>query len=169
MADHYVDVVNENDEVIGKELKSRKPELGFISRVVAVMLRDSDNNFIVCKRAAHKEIFADKYDLAACGNVNLGEDYTQAAIRELREELNIECPLEMLDQFYQEFEHKGDKLKFFCGVFLGHTDEEPKLNHELVSFKRMSFEELEQEMENNPDKFCPGFINDFDQVRTKLK
>jgi hypothetical protein len=41
MADHYVDIVNENDEVIGKELKSRKPELNFISRVVAVLVKDS--------------------------------------------------------------------------------------------------------------------------------
>ena len=40
MADHYVDIVNENDEVIGKELKSKKPELNFVSRVVAIMVKD---------------------------------------------------------------------------------------------------------------------------------
>lgn len=33
----------------------------------------------------------------------------------------------------------------------------------------MSFEEIEQEMNESPDKFCQGFINDFNQVKAKLK
>ena len=64
MSDHYIDIVNENDEVIGKELKSKKPDLNFISRVVAIMVRDSEKKFIVCKRGFYKKVDADKYDLA---------------------------------------------------------------------------------------------------------
>jgi hypothetical protein len=46
MADHYVDIVNESDEVMGKGLKSRKPELGFISRVAMDSIQIFDiNNF----------------------------------------------------------------------------------------------------------------------------
>ncbi|MDD5178202.1 MAG: NUDIX hydrolase [Candidatus Nanoarchaeia archaeon] len=169
MADHYIDIVNEKDEIIGKELKSKKPELGFISRVVAVMLRDSNDKFIVCKRGSHKILDAEKYDLAAFGNVDSGENYGQAAKRELKEELNLHCKLTMLDKFYQEIEHKGNKLRIFCGVFLGETDKEPELNHELVSFKRMTFKEIETEMKSNPERFCPGFVNDFNQVKEKLR
>ncbi|MBW2971429.1 NUDIX domain-containing protein [Candidatus Woesearchaeota archaeon] len=168
MADHYVDIVDENDEVIGRELKSKKPEMGFISRVVAVMLRDSDGKFIVTKRGSHKKLAADKLDLAAFGNVDAGEDYETAAKRELREETGLSCPLTMLDKFYQEIEHKGNTLKIFCGVFLGHTDKEPVLNHELISFRRMTFEEIESEMKKNPEHFCQGFVNDFNKVKTKL-
>ncbi len=168
MSDHYIDIVNENDEVIGKELKSKKPDLNFISRVVAIMVRDSEKRFIVCKRGSHKKLDADKYDLAACGNVDAGEEYEQAAIRELKEELGIECSVNMLDRFYQENEHKGKKFKIFCGVFLADTDDIPKLNHELVSFRKMTIEDIEREMEESPDKFCQGFINDFNQVKDKL-
>ncbi|MFH1505829.1 MAG: NUDIX hydrolase [archaeon] len=168
MGDHYIDIVNEKDEVIGKELKSKKADLGFISRVVAIMIRDSKDNFVVCKRGSHKILDADKYDLAAFGNVDAGEDYETAAKRELKEELDLECPIEMLDKFYQEIDWKGKKLKIFCAVFLGHTDEEPKLNHELVSFRKMAFEEIEKEMEETPDNFCPGFVNDFNYVKDKL-
>ncbi len=168
MGDHYIDVVNEKDEVIGKELKSKKPKLGFISRVVAIMIRNSNGKFLVCQRGSHKKIEAEKYDLAAFGNVDSGESYEDAAKRELKEELNMSCKFIMLDKFYQENEHDGIKFRIFCSVFLGETDEEPELNHELVSFKKMSFEEIEKEMKENPDKFCQGFVNDFNQVKNKL-
>lgn len=169
MADHYVDVVNQNDEVIGKELKSRKLELNFISRVVAIIVRNSEGKIIVCKRDSHKEVDANKYDLSACGSIDVGESYEEAAKRELVEETGIQCSLMMLDKFYQESEHDGKKFKFFCGVFLAESDKDPNLNQELVSFKRMSLSEIEKEMNENPHDFCEGFRNDFNQVKDKLK
>ena len=69
MSDYYLDVVDEKDEVVGKELKSKKSEMGFISRVVAAYLIDSEKKFLMCKRAAHKDDAADLWDLAVCGNV----------------------------------------------------------------------------------------------------
>jgi 16S rRNA (adenine1518-N6/adenine1519-N6)-dimethyltransferase len=168
MADHYIDVVNEKDEVVGKELKSKKPEQGFISRVVAIFVQDSSGRLIVCKRASHKKIDADKYDLSAFGNVDAGENYEQAAQRELREETGLACPVKMLDKFYQENEHDGKKFKIFCGVFLVKSDEEPKLNHEVVSFRKMSVGEIKKEMTKNPNIFCQGFKNDFNRVKNFL-
>jgi ADP-ribose pyrophosphatase YjhB (NUDIX family) len=168
MADHYIDVVNQNDEVIGRELKSKKPDLNFISRVVAVIVKNSEGKIIVCKRGSHKKIDADKYDLSAFGNVDSGENYEQAASRELMEETGLKCPLVMLDKFYQENEHNGKKFKIFCGVFLANSDKEPKLNHEIVSFRKMTIGEMEEEMKEDPDKFCQGFRNDFNRVKNKL-
>ena len=169
MADHYIDIVNEKDEVIGKELKSKKLNLGFISRVVSIIIQDPEGKFIICKRGSHKKIDADKYDLSAFGNVDAGENYEEAASRELIEELGIECPLVMLDKFYQENEHNGKKFRIFCGVFLGNTNQKPKLCHEVVSFRKMTFQEIKKEIEETPDKFCQGFRNDFNQVKEKLK
>jgi len=166
--DHYIDIVNEKDGVIGKELKSKKPELGFISRVVAIFVRDSNGKIIVCKRGSHKKIDADKYDLSAFGNVDAGEDYEVAAKRELMEETGLICPIIMLDKFYQENQHDDKKFRIFCGVFLAESDEDPKLNHEVVSFRRMAIEEIEKEMSKNPNDFCQGFRNDFNKVKDKL-
>ncbi len=168
MTDHYINIVNEKDEVIGKELKSKKSQLGFISRVVAVFVRDSSGKIIVCKRGSHKKVDADKYDLSAFGNVDAGENYQQAAERELIEETGIVCPVTMLDKFYQENEHNGKKFKIFCGVFLAESDKEPKLNHEVVLFRKMTVREIEKEMNENPDDFCQGFRNDFNRVKDKL-
>ena len=168
MADHYVDVVNEKDEVIGKEMKHKKPELGFISRFVAVLIQDSAGRIIVCKRNPHKKFDPDKYDLTAFGSVDAGEDYSAAAARELTEETGLSCPLTMLGKLYQE-NHHGDKtFRLFSGIFLGETDADPQLSHETVLFRRMTVAEIEKELAENPDAFCKGFRNDFNFVKNKL-
>jgi 8-oxo-dGTP pyrophosphatase MutT (NUDIX family) len=168
MGDHLIDVVNEKDKVIGSELKSRKFELNFISRVVAIMVKDSAGKIIVCKRGPHKTVDADMFDLSAFGNVDAGETYELAAERELLEETGIKSPVKMLDKFYLENTH-GDKVsKLFCAVFLSESDQEPVLCHEVISFRRMSVTELEKEMEETPEIFCQGFIKDFNRVKSKL-
>ncbi|MDD4412529.1 MAG: NUDIX domain-containing protein [Patescibacteria group bacterium] len=168
MADHLVDVVNLNDDIIGQDLKSNKIAKDFISRVVAILLLDENNNIILCRRSDKKINAAGKYDLAAFGNVEAGESYDNAAARELKEELGIECNLKLLDKFYQEVHNDDKTYKIFCGVFVGITDQELKLNHELVEVKKMTIIEVEKDLINNSSNYCPGFINDFNRVRNKL-
>jgi len=168
MSDHLVDVVDENDNVIGQDFKSQKIAKDFISRVVAILLLDGENNLILCRRADHKINAAGRYDLAAFGNVEAGESYENAAQRELFEELGIKCDLKFLDKFYQEV-HNDDKIyKIFCGVFTGVTDQKLTLNHELVEVKKMPLAEVENDLKNNLQKYCPGFVNDFNQVKDKI-
>ena len=109
------------------------------------------------------------YDLSAFGNVEPGEKYEQAAQRELFEETGIKSLVKMLDKFYLENIHGDRIIKLFCGIFLADSDDEPKLNHELVSFKKMSVDELEKDMKGNPEIYCQGFIKDFNRVKNKLK
>lgn len=169
MADYLVDVVNDNDEVIWQELKSKKIEQGFISRVVAIFLMRSNGKLVVCKRAGHDKNTEKTYDVAAFGDVMQWESYPDAAQRELKEELNIDCSLTRLEKFYQEV-HNDDKIyKIFCGTFVGTSDTEIQLNEELVEAKEMSKSEIEKEIAEHPENFCPGFINDFAQVKDQLK
>jgi len=169
MTDHFVDVVNEKDEVVGRDLKSQKNIKGFISRTVGVFILNSENKFLVCKRAPHKKNDANLYDLSAYGNVIEGETYEEAAKRELLEELGIECNLRFLDKYYQEVQNQERTSKFFCGLFLGVSNQEPKLNEELVEARKISFEEIENEIKEKPEIFCQGFKNDFSKVYKKLK
>lgn len=166
-----LDVVNEKDEVIGEDHKSQKAAKGFISRVAAVFLCDLDGYIYICKRAAHKKFSPNLYDLAAVGAVLAGESYKDAAKRELKEELDIDCDLVMLNKFYQEAEQieGGEKLKYFCAVFFGKTNAEPKLNEELSEIKKVSFASLKSGLENDSEKFCPGFINDFNQIKGEIE
>lgn len=168
MDDHYIDVVNDKDEVIGRELRSAKKEKGFISRVVAVYLRDSQGRLLLCKRASHKQDDPGAYDASAVGTVNAGEGYEEAAQRELMEELGISCSLQMLGKFYLEIGGSENRRKHFCGLFLGESDAQPKLNDELVEFQRLKPEEIDEELRTSPEKFTPGLRHEFGKVKEKL-
>lgn len=163
-----MDIVNEQDEIIGQDLKSNKLTKNFISRIVAIMLFDSSNNIVLCLRADHKIYAAGKYDLAACGNVEAGEDYNTAAVRELKEETGLTCDLKLLDKFYQVVEYHDKPYRMFCAVYKAISDEPLLLNEELVEKKKNSLSELVVDLEKNLQNYCPGFINDFNRVKDKI-
>jgi isopentenyldiphosphate isomerase len=163
-----VDIVNEKDEIIGQDLRTNKIKKGFIFRVAAAFLVDSNGKLIITKRSKQKDIDPGLYDLAAVGGVLAGESYKQAIERELQEELSISCELKMLDKFYWEIRRKEGFFKTFCAVFLGKTDQVPKLNDEVSEFKKIRLAEIKKEIKDHPEEFCPGFINDFNHVEKKL-
>jgi len=167
--DEYLDVVNENDEVIGKELKSQKKIKNFVSRTVSILIYNSQKQFLTCKRSPYKKIDPNVYDVSAYGSVMAGETCENAAHREMQEEIGIDCKLTFLKKYYHELEDKGEKTsKVFCYIFLGKSDDEPKLNHELVAFKRFTLQEIEKEFLEKPAEYCGGFKEDIMQIREKL-
>ena len=86
----YLDLVNENDEVIGKEDRDIIYKNGWRNfRVINIMIFTSDNKIIVPKRSANRRVFPNCYDCSVGGHVSSGETYEQAAYRELEEELGI--------------------------------------------------------------------------------
>lgn len=166
MTDHeIIDIVDEFDNILGQDTKQNKFDRNLISRNVAIFLADSDNNIIIAKRSPKKKVFPDKFDLSACGNVMADESYEDAALRELKEELGIECELSFLSKVYNELD---GKLRFFTAIFLGRYDGNISLNDELTEFHRLKMSDIESRLKHCKDDFCPFFINDFEKVKHLL-
>ena len=86
----YLDLVDENDNVIGKEDRNviyKNKWRNF--RVINIMILTSDNKIIVPKRSENRRVFPNCYDCSVGGHVSTGETYELAAYRELEEELGI--------------------------------------------------------------------------------
>ena len=86
----FFDIVNEKDEVIGRITENNqntvKPsQLRFIN----IIIINEDNKIIVPQRSSNRKIFPNCYDFSVGGHVNSGENYEEAAYRELKEELGI--------------------------------------------------------------------------------
>ena len=168
MDEEWLDVVDINDKVIGKDLKQNKLSKKFISRNVVIFIRDSNNKYIICKRAAHKKTFPNCLDASACGNVRSGESYHDAAKRELEEELGIKCNLQYLKKKFTDMEHENESLQFHTSIFLGEYEGEIKLNEELSHFHKYSYNELTIKIKNNPTDFVPTLIKDIEHIKEHL-
>ena len=86
MADALLDVVNENDEVIGRELRSIVHANGLLHREIHLWLITPDKKIVMQQRSIRKETNPGLLTLAAGGHVESGSTYAQTALIELEEE-----------------------------------------------------------------------------------
>jgi isopentenyl-diphosphate delta-isomerase type 1 len=98
MSEEVFDVVNERDEVIGRERRREVHRRGLRHRAVHVLVFDARAELFLQKRSMSKDTFPGTWDSSASGHLDTGEDYDACAMRELREEigLNLAQPPERL-------------------------------------------------------------------------
>jgi isopentenyldiphosphate isomerase len=90
MTGEIFDVVNERDEVIGRQPRSEVHRLGLMHRAVHVLLFNARGQVFLQKRSMSKDRQPGLWDSSASGHLNSGEDYDTCAVRELQEELGLE-------------------------------------------------------------------------------
>lgn len=128
MVDEYLDLVDENDQVIGRKLRSGVYAQNLSNfRVVNAFLVNSKGQLWIPRRGPHKRIFPLCLDMSMGGHVESGEDYDQAFQRELLEELSIDAkvtPFEVLGSLTPH-EHQ---VSAFMKVYKIETDRTPQYN-----------------------------------------
>lgn len=90
--DELLDIVNNNDIVVGAELRSviyQQKMKHF--RVINALIVNDDGKLWIPKRTATKALFPSCLDMSVGGHVQSGETYDQAFERELQEELRLSC------------------------------------------------------------------------------
>jgi len=94
MRQEYLDIVDENDKVIGKDLRENiwKKGLEHNVRVVNIFVFNKEGKLLLPERSMNRRIFPGCFDFSCGEHVLAGEDYYDAAIRGLKEELGIENP-----------------------------------------------------------------------------
>lgn len=88
-AEEYLDVVDENDMVIGREERSFVHRNGMIHREVHVWFFDGEGKLILQKRAPDKKSWPNYLDATVGGHVPAGMGYVDAALMEAEEETGL--------------------------------------------------------------------------------
>src|SRR5512139_1747976 len=89
MKEEIFDVVNERDEIIGRQPRREVHRLGLMHRAVHVLVFNASGQVFLQKRSMLKDRQPGLWDSSASGHVDAGEDYDACAVRELREELGL--------------------------------------------------------------------------------
>jgi isopentenyldiphosphate isomerase len=107
-AHEMLDIVDEDDRVVGRAPRAEAYARRLRHRCAAVLTRDPDGRIFVHRRTARKLVFPGMYDMFVGGVVGAGETYDEAALREAQEELGVRglpAPVHLFTFLYESPEH----------------------------------------------------------------
>ena len=149
------DVVNEHDEVIGREPRSVVHVRGLRHRAAHVLVFNAAGKVFLQLRSMTKDNNPGVWDSSCSGHVDAGETYVVAAERELMEEIGllVEQPLEPLFKL-DACEDTGME---FCWVYRTQSEGPFDLNPEEIDEGRwFSAQELTEQLDANPEVYSPS-------------
>ena len=89
MSEEYFDVVDEFDGVIDRQPRSEVHRLGLRHRAVHILVFNERGELFLQQRSLGKDTCPGLWDSSCSGHVDSGESYSEAAVRELGEELGL--------------------------------------------------------------------------------
>jgi isopentenyldiphosphate isomerase len=95
--DEYIDVATKDGALTGRrELKSIIHQKGLYHHTSHVWLYTKKNEILLAQRSAKKAICPLLWDVSVAGHIDAGETPKGAAVREIKEEIGLEIPIEQL-------------------------------------------------------------------------
>jgi isopentenyldiphosphate isomerase len=146
MSDHIIDIVDDQDVVIGNATKQEAQEKGLRHRVVRITLEDPAGNILLQKRRDDKELYPGCWDTAAAGHVDADE-------------------LEQIKYYTSNGSYDWRKLNRFTVLYRGTIPAETTLTlreDEVADVRWISRTELGSFIQNNPDQIADGLLETYE-------
>lgn len=96
MKKEYLDIVDENDNIIGQETREKIHQDGLLHREIHVYFITPNKEIVFQRRAKDKDTYPNLLDATVGGHVDLGDNYQDAAIREIKEETGLKVKIDSL-------------------------------------------------------------------------
>lgn len=160
------DLVNERDEVVGREIRSEVHRLGLKHRAVHILLTNTRGAVFLQKRSMTKDTWPGAWDSSASGHLETGENYDEAAVREVREELGWELaePLTPILKL-EAGEETGQE---FVWVYRGEAEGPFALHPEEIDDGRwFTVAEVGRLLESSSDRVAASFRHLWHLIRER--
>jgi 8-oxo-dGTP pyrophosphatase MutT (NUDIX family) len=169
MADVYLDVVDQNDQVIGREQRSvihaQGVGRGLWHREIHVWFITPNNRIIFQKRGPEKEIHPNLLGATVGGHVELGQSYAEAALMEVQEETGLHLTMANLVPLVKLRVETFDEVTGRCNycfrqiyghVFKGNIADLAVEAGQAAGFETIDYAELVQLDPSLVARICPG-------------
>lgn len=156
-----LDIVNDNDEVIGQAERDEVHRIGLVCRLAYVCFYTAEREVILQKRSDTKKNDAGKLTTTVSGHVASGQNYLEAAVRETLEESGLEVEASDLTSLgvvradYVQGTYLSNAMRgLFAYKFEGSVADLKVEELDGDGFVKLSIEELEQQLDSEPEKFA---------------
>ncbi len=157
--DEIVDVIDENDNVVGTSTKKEvnsNPHL--IHREITVLIFNEQNKVLIQQRSKYKKNNPLMWTISVAGHVPSGKSYEEAAHMELKEELGFDTKLVNYEKEIFREENETQMVTSFIGKF-PKGDNVTINKDEIEVYRFVTQEELEEI--NEIEEFEQGSLGDF--------
>lgn len=164
----YITLVDENDQVLGKEEKLTAHKNGKQHRAFSVLIINDKHQMLIHKRESNKYHSGGLWTNACCSHPRYSEDLLEAAHRRLKEEMGFDCILKELFSFkyYHAFE-SGLIENEYDHVYLGiYNDEIIKPDPiEVEDYHWIDCDLLLKNMKENKEQYTVWFQKIIEQIQ----
>jgi isopentenyl-diphosphate delta-isomerase len=160
--DELLDIVDENDVIIGQDTRENVHKKGLLHREVHIWFITPDGNIIFQHRAKDKDTYPDLLDATVGGHVEPGESYLDAAVKETMEETGLklnQADLHELKKLRTRSEDKATGMinntfrMQYLYIFRGKISDLHIEKGKAVGFEAYSIEELQKMNDADKSKF----------------
>lgn len=164
MTEELFDVCDEHDMVIDTLPRSVVHARKLLHRAVHIFVFNSRGELLLQLRSAEKDEYPLAYTSSASGHLGTGEDYDDAAPRELEEELGLSgCLLERLHKFPAGPETSLEHTVLYRVTSDAQFRIDPR---EILAATFHSLDEIVAMRIREPEKFTPCFVTLFNWYRS---
>lgn len=150
--------VDDNDNILGEVTRQRAHQEGLLHRVAVVYLINDGGKILVNERAKDGHL-----DHSSAGHVDIGENYLEAAKRELEEELSV-VGVELRDigstqaqDIGKTFDGESYNSKHIFRVYICIAHPVKLKEDEVKSVFWANPNDIYEDMQVNPKKYTEGF------------
>ncbi len=163
MADELIDIFDEENNFTGvRKMKSEAHKDGLWHRVIHAWIYNSKGEVLIQLRAKDKLLYSNLWDISAAGHIGAGEEPAVSCAREIEEELGLKINVEDL-KFYGIKEiniinsaiNNNEFGYIYFLKFDGDVKQLKLQKEEVQETKFILIDELEEELNLNPESFCP--------------
>lgn len=160
--DEIYDVVDENDQVLGKASRKHIHANHLLHRSVHILVFNSRRELFLQKRSLCKDENPGLWDTSSAGHVDAGESYDECAHRELGEELGVKASLNTSVKIPACQETYREHVQVYSCV----TDDVIIVNKDEISEGAFfSLSHIQCEMNKAPTQFTSSFKLLFKLIR----
>lgn len=145
------DIFDEDGFMTGRTASRREVhEVGLWHRTVHVWIVDDDRNILLQRRSPSKESNPGLWDVSIAGHIDSGEGSYQAAVREAREEANLNVQIADLEYLFtvrnvmieDEYQDREIQDVYLVRVHDMHAEQIKFPEQEVMEFRFFSQEEF---------------------------